>query len=376
MEILNSRYFCSVCMECSNHGSELERYILMLEVTSYTGGAQVPSARFRVRQYIPLLIGEGVEIREVPSRFGQYPPESRLIRPLWGAGAVGANFMATFKSWGTALTLLQREMISTMVTLEPFTKAPRVLDVDDAIFLLRQGKAAKRLAGMCETVICGNNYLAEWFSQYNSRIEILPTAVDTERYFVPSRGDSDDTRVIIGWIGTSGNLKFLSMLEEALARVLHLFPRAHLRVVSDQRPELNRLPLDRWEYNPWTPETEVGEIQGMDIGLMPLEDSPWARGKCSFKMLQYMACSIPVVVSPVGMNQEVLVEGEVGMGPRCTREWVDALAGLVADSHLRRRLGVRGREIVEAKYSLRGLAPRLASILKQAASHSPGRADG
>jgi glycosyltransferase involved in cell wall biosynthesis len=280
-------------------------------------------------------------------------------------GAVAANLPDVLASWQGDLTLLQREMISTLVTLEPFTKGPRVLDVDDAIFLYRQGRAAKRLAELCEVVICGNAYLGDWFSQFNKRIELLPTAVDTERYAPRIQPGAGDGGLTLGWIGTSGNLKYLTMIEEALLGVLDRFPRVCLRVISDRPPDLGRLPSDRWVFHRWTPESEVAQIQGMDIGLMPLEDSPWARGKCSFKMLQYLACGVPVVVSPVGMNQEVLLVGEVGLGARNSDEWAEALATLISDDALRHRLGAQGRAVVETKYSVRALAPKMASILKR-----------
>lgn len=337
----------------------------MLKVSCFTGGLHVPSARFRVRQYGPALEENGVSIRELPSRLGQYPPESRWLRPLWGMGALSANLPDVLASWKSDLSLLQREMISTLVTLEPLTKGPRVLDVDDAIFLYRQGRTARRLAGLCEVVICGNTYLGDWFSQFNDRIELLPTAVDTERYVPRTQPKGEDGGLTLGWIGTSGNLKYLTMIEDALLRVLERFPHVRLRVISDHSPHFDRLPSGRWSFHRWSPEAELAQIQEMDIGLMPLEDSLWARGKCSFKMLQYLACGVPVVVSPVGMNQDVLQIGEVGLGARNSGEWAEALATLISDDAFRHRLGLQGRAVVEANYSVRTLAPRLASILKR-----------
>lgn len=341
-----------------------------ISVAAFTGGSKVPGARFRVRQYIPSLEGEGVDMHELSSPLGQYPPESKWLRPAWGLGSLATNLPRVLESWMADVTLLQREMLSTLVTMEPFTRAPRVLDVDDAIFMYHEGRSAQRLARLSDTVICGNAYLGDWFSRFNGRIEILPTAVDTDRYVMCPQPKLDGTDVVLGWIGTSANLKYLEMVEEPIHRILAEFPQVKLRVISDRPPELKTLPGGRWEFHSWAAETEISQIQGMDIGLMPLEDSLWARGKCSFKMLQYMSCGVPVVVSPVGMNLEVLNIGEVGFGPRHLDEWVDALAALILDDRYRHRLGVNGRTAVESHFSVKSLAPKFASILKRASGRS------
>ena len=134
-------------------------------------------------------------------------------------------------------------------------------------------------------------------------------------------------------------------------------------VVSDSAPTFQEIPTYFIEFLHWSPDIEVQSIQGMDIGIMPIEDSVWERGKCSYKMLLYMACGIPVVVSPIGMNAEVLARGEVGLGPRSESEWVDALSGLLRDSEAREAMGRVGRQVVERHYSLENLAPRLGAYL-------------
>src|SRR5438445_4239438 len=133
----------------------------MLKVAAYTGGRHVPSARFRVRQYVPALRGLGVELREYEARFRSYPPSRKALRPLWGAAAISERMISAGASFWADMTLLQREMIATMLTVEPLTRSPRALDVDDAIWLRRDGSAAQRLARMCQVVSCGNDFLAE-----------------------------------------------------------------------------------------------------------------------------------------------------------------------------------------------------------------------
>ncbi len=337
----------------------------MLKVAAYTGGKNVPSARFRVRQYVSALRDSGVELREYFAAFGSYPPPHKPLRPLWATAALGERLVAAVRSHNADLTLLQREMISTLLTAEPLTREPRVLDVDDAIFLHRQGACARRLAQLCDTVICGNAYLAEHFSEWNSNVRLLPTAVDTDR-FQPASGELD-APLSIGWSGTSSGFSYLEAVAPAIRAALAAHPGSVLRVVADKRPALDGFPPSRLVYVPWSPENEVDEIRKMAIGIMPLEDSPWARGKCSFKLLTYMSCGVPVVASPVGMNTEVLAACG-GLGPRRWEDWTDALAGLLGSEACRKRLGQQGRRAVLERYSLRSVVPRLVEILK-----SPGK---
>src|SRR5205807_7501247 len=141
-----------------------------------------------------------------------------------------------------------------------------------------------------------------------------------------------------------------------------LFPyttlfRSILRVVSGEPPVFQNLPGGQVEYIRWTPENDPLSIQGMDIGLMPLDDTVFARGKCSYKMLLYMACGLPVVVSPVGMNAEVLKKGDIGFAASSESDWVEQLNLLLRDPDLRGRMGAMGRQVVVEHYSVEALAP-------------------
>jgi glycosyltransferase involved in cell wall biosynthesis len=333
-------------------------------VAAYTGGSNVASARFRVRQYIPALKALGVEVREFAAAFGSCPPPSKVLRPFWGAAALGDRLLSTVVSHGAEVTLFQREMISTLLTLEPLTQNPRVLDVDDAIWLHR-GTAASRLAGLCRTVICGNEFLAENFRQWNPDVRVLPTAVDTTRYF-PREWARVSPVKRIGWSGGSSNFPYLDVILPALRVVLDKRKDVIFRVVADRRPLLEGIAEDRIEFIPWSPQTEVQAIQEMTIGIMPLEDTLWARGKCSFKLLTYMACGVPALASPVGMNIEVLAAGR-GLGPRHCDEWIAALEWLLDDESQARKMSEAGRLAVANHYSLHALAPRLAAVLDSVA---------
>jgi glycosyltransferase involved in cell wall biosynthesis len=337
----------------------------MLKVAAYTSGRNIPSARFRVRQYIPLLRTLDVEIVEHCSRFGSSPPRRKALRPLWGAATVADRILSSAGSYQSDVTLLQREMVSTLCTVEPLTHGPRALDVDDAIWLRRDGSAARRLARLAQVVICGNDYLADHFSQWNDNVRILPTPVDTDRY-TPSRMPFEGARRI-GWSGESSNFKYLAPILPALRAVMDRHNDVIFRIVSEIRPRIEGIPEDRIEFIQWSPENEVRVLQEMAIGLMPLEDTPWARGKCSYKMLTYMACGVPVVASPVGMNATVLARGG-GYGPRRWDDWSDALECLLKNESRAAQMSEQGRRAVADHYSLRALAPRLADILESCRS--------
>ncbi len=336
----------------------------MKTVAAFTGGRDVPSARFRIRQYIEPLRREGIDLSEYPAPLGMFPPKIRLMRPFWGAATLASRIPGIAMSHGYDMTLFQREMISTLFTLERLARRPRLLDVDDAIWLLRGNGFAERLAGSCDAVICGNAFLAENFSRWNSRVAVIPTAVDTERY-VPGRPVEDP---VIGWSGVSSGLRDLYAIEPALSVVLERFPGARLRIVSDTAPSFRDIRRDRIEFIRWSQDNEVQAIRGMAIGIMPLEDSPWARGKCSYKMLTYMASGLPVVASPIGMNVEVLSLGEVGFGPRNADEWIDSLTLLSSNATERARMGGSGRRVAVERYSTGIVVKQLAGTLLQLAS--------
>jgi glycosyltransferase involved in cell wall biosynthesis len=348
-----------------------------LRVTALTGGKAVPSARFRVEQLAPALDRAGIDLDLRIARVSSFPPRNRWLRPLWLPATVLARIPAVAATHlgrpGNRVTLLQREFVSTLNTLEFATARPRVLDVDDAIWLRRGGGFAARLARQCDVVVAGNTYLAEWFGQHCERVEVLPTAVDTS-LFAPSTAEVVESRPpAVGWIGTSPNYPSLLLWKDALREVLERFPELRLRLCADRPLPTGVFPEGRVDWVPWSPAAEVPFLRSLDLGLMPLADSPWARGKCSFKMLQYLACGVPAVVSPVGMNVEVLAGAEVGRAAAVPGEAAAAIIDLLQDEATRRSLGRAGRLLVQDRYSVDVVAPRLAGILRAAARREGAR---
>jgi glycosyltransferase involved in cell wall biosynthesis len=332
-------------------------------VVAFTPGLDVPSRRFRVAQLLPALAEHGLAVDERVARFGAYPPRQRWLRPVWLGATLADRVPGILASRSADVTWLQREFASTLGTFERLTARPRVLDVDDAIWLHRGGRFAQRLAEQCESVICGNSFLAEQFGRWNRNVSVVPTAVDPARFSPLPNGSGEVGPPVIGWSGTSAGFPHLYAIEPALRKVLEAVPQARIRVMADRPPDFRTLPGARVEFVRWSAEREVDAIRGMRVGVMPLPDSDWARGKCSYKMLLYMACGVPAVVSPVGMNADVLAHGDVGAGPRTEREWVDALVLLLRDAALAGARGAAGRDVVLRHYAVTHVAAAVAARL-------------
>ena len=336
-----------------------------LKVAAYTKGLMTPSARFRIRQQIPFLEQQGISVKEFPSLFSSYPQSSKFLLPVMAAAALASRVPDIIKGYRCDVSILQREMLSMITTLEPLVKRPVVLDVDDAIFLRRGGKAARRLAKLAEHVICGNDFVAEYFRSLNPQVSVIPTAIDTNRYVpVPVRLDNRHQGKVIGWMGTKSNFKYLYQIESALEKVVSLQPEIRLKIVADESPVFARKLNKHLDYIPWCPDRDVSEIQSMSVGIMPLSNGDWERGKCSFKMLQYMACGIPVVVSPVGMNSQILAMGEIGYSAVTEGQWVEGILQLINDTDQAQAMGKVGRSIVEEHFTIEKISFQVAEVLQ------------
>ena len=260
------------------------------------------------------------------------------------------------------LCLLQRPLVSTLFTCEPLIKVPYIFDVDDAIFLHKRSFSVDLISRRAAHIICGNSFLADYFSKFSS-VSILPTAVDTT-YFVPST-DKVTKEGIIGWSGSSSGFKYLYQIEDALSIVLNVVKNSKIKIVSNCEPHFTKIPKNRVIFEKWSASTEVKAIQSFTIGIMPLDDSLWSRGKCSYKMLTYMACEIPVVVSNVGMNEDVLKLGKAGFSASDTSSWVESLITLLSESNNRCLMGKEGRKVVENNYSNEVVVPKLVEVFNK-----------
>jgi glycosyltransferase involved in cell wall biosynthesis len=253
-------------------------------------------------------------------------------------------------------------------------RIPYVVDYDDAIFHRYETQASRlgriilkdkinSIMRQANLVIVGNRFLRDRAISVGARhVELLPTVVDLTRY--TARLPDQDHPFTIGWIGSPSTVKYLSLVESVLAEFC-AGERARIVVVGARDARLARV---KAEIRPWSESTEVADIQSFDIGIMPLPDEPWERGKSGYKLIQYMASMRPVIASPVGVNCEIVEHGVNGFLASSQSEWRDALEALLASRDLRNRLGKAGRKKVESAYCLAITAPRLAAALRNALS--------
>ena len=350
----------------------------MIKVAALTSGQHVPSARFRIRQHIYSLRDMGIYVREyipIVNRYALLPSilrnvNHKYVLPLyafWGIAKLAACTPGIIGGWKTQVTWLERSLLPGYLTLEPLLKRPLVFDLDDSIWLDRPfgRSAAIQIAKHADTIIAGNKYLADWLTHWARDIRIVPTAVDTD-LFRPTDPSTKSTNKFftIGWMGTASNLVFLYDIEESLTRFVQDHKDTSLMVVSDAIPAFRKFPSDKMKYIPWTPGWEAEAVRQMDVGLMPLPDNEWTRGKCSFKMLQYMACAIPVIVSPVGMNTEVLSMGNVGLSAATPGEWYEALDEIFHHPRWHIEWGKTGRGVVKRHFSSKVISAQLGSIFQ------------
>jgi glycosyltransferase involved in cell wall biosynthesis len=339
-----------------------------MKIYAFTQGIKNPSSRFRIRALMDLLECSGYKITVAEALSSAYPPESGTIqRLIWLTRELLYRLPQVLKSHQYDAVILQREMISTLPTFEILTKRPRIFDVDDAIWLHRNGIATNFILRRVDHIICGNQYIADYCLKFKKPMTIIPTGVDTDRFKQLNSQVSAEVnqKKIIGWSGTSSGFKFIYEIESELNKVLLENPNWILRIVSNQKPVFKILSIDKYEYIEWSEENEVQTIAEMDIGIMPLTNTPWSCGKCSYKMLLYMACSVPVVVSDFGMNSEVLSHKFVGFGVSEKKDWVTHLNKLISDSQLRSEAGKNGREVVKEFYSLDVVVDKWVLVLNQ-----------
>jgi glycosyltransferase involved in cell wall biosynthesis len=325
-----------------------------------TQGSAVASTRFRILQNLPIITRSGFNPVVMHAKYSAYPPSPGNSRAKWFILAMYDGYRRALRANKSDICILQRELISTLFTFESLIKVPLLLDVDDAIFLGSRFHAAKRLAKRASITICGNEFLADYFSQY-SKVKIIPTGVD-DKHFVPLPS-SKRSQMTIGWSGASSGFKYLYSIEVALNVILERNPDVILMIIADIPPNFSLINSARVTYKKWSLESEVSDLQQFTIGIMPLTDGLYERGKCSFKMLTYMAIGIPVVVSTVGMNIEVLAMGDCGYGAKTNDDWVDALQSLIRDESSARNKGRVGRAIIEENYSTDVIGEKLASII-------------
>jgi len=327
-----------------------------------------PGQRFRFEQYLDYLHKNGFQSHisylidesddDAFYSSGRFFAKFRIllksIRKRWHDLKLAKNFDIVF---------LYRDAIMLGTTF--FEKRlkklgiPIVIDFDDSIWLndvsdgnrslafLKRPSKTPGIIKLCDTVFVGNKYLADFAAKYNTNVKIVPTTIDTE-YYVPFE-KTDHNPVCIGWTGSSTTLKHLSMAVPVLKKIRKKYgDKVYFKVISNE-PLL--ADIEGLENVKWKKETEISDLNKIDIGIMPLPDNQWTRGKCGFKGLQYMALEIPAVMSPVGVNNEIIDHGKNGFLATDDNDWYEKLCTFIDSFELRRRLGKEGRKTVIEKYS-------------------------
>lgn len=337
-----------------------------------------PGQRYRLEQWEPLLRERGVEITYQPFE------DKDLHEQLYKPGNIGRKLALVAPRFGRRFSLMRSVRQYDVVYI--FREAallgppvferlirrsgvPIIFDFDDAIFVsyrspsngylsyLKLASKTKTICRLAAHVMVGNPYLEEYARQFNPCVTMVPTTIDTQKYTIAPNQPASDPPVI-GWTGSFSTVQHLDTLRGALQKLAQS-ERFRLRVIGTPAYELEGVEV---EAMPWRSATELDDLRPIDIGVMPLPDDSWSKGKCGLKALQFMALGIPTICSPVGVNTEIIQNGENGFLAASEDEWVDRLGRLLRSAELRRRMGLAGRATVEQKYSATAQAPRVHEV--------------
>lgn len=236
-----------------------------------------------------------------------------------------------------------------------------IYNFDDAIYLRLPRHMARRVR-WAPWVVTGNKNLAEFARRHNPNVRVIESCVDTDNYYRPKSSYKAGNPLVIGWVGNPVNFRNLDVLCEAVYELSKKYDTV-LRIVCS-RPYVAAEQDVPIEFVKWSLEDEVTNLLALDIGVMPLVDNEYNRGKEGYKLKQYMACGLPVVCSPVGKNRELVEDGAMGFWASTKEEWVEKLSMLIESESLRERLGKAGRAFIEQHYSLRVIAPELKQLIE------------
>jgi glycosyltransferase involved in cell wall biosynthesis len=341
---------------------------------------EAPSQRFRFEQYLELLEKDGYQI-EYHSFIDEktweklYLPGNYFFKVTSILKSFVRRWLLLFSIKKNDLIFIHREMahIGPPIfewILAKVLRKKYIYDFDDAIWLPNYSQSNakfQRLKAYWKVNYCmkwayrisaGNQYLANYASQFNSNVFIIPTTIDLLHHHT-LQTDYEKKDIVIGWTGTLTTMHYLDFLIPILEELEQDFEFTFL-VISNQEPsfKLNSLKFVKWEK-----DSEIEDLAQISIGVMPLYEDIWSKGKCGFKGLQYMALGIPSLMSPVGVNTEIVEHGKNGFLPNSQEEWKDTLKELLVNKDLRSRIGNEGLKTIQEKYSVRANYPKYKALL-------------
>src|SRR4030043_383275 len=312
-------------------------------------GFTIAASRYRLLKYIPYLESKGVK-----TTVSLYP---RSLKE---------NFQFFNDLPQYDIVFLQRKRFNQPQLGMLRRRAKKIVyDLDDAV-MYRNSKAKdpvsstrrRRFVQMIKNsdfVIAGNEFLKREVFPFNPNVEVIPTAIDQERYHLKTY-PSQKKEVTLGWIGDHGSVHYLERMRPLFEKIGRKYPHVELKIVCDTFIDCDRMNVIKKN---WTLDEEVADLQGFDIGLMPLVDDPWSWGKCGLKIIQYQGVGVPVVCTPVGINKDLVEDGVNGFYAMNPEEWEKKLSLRSEDSELRKKMGEEGRKRVLESYTYQACAPRL-----------------
>lgn len=325
----------------------------MKKILFISKGAEASSTRYRALQFFPLLESAG------------FTPVHHTV-----GGRLGSYLSALRRAkQADCVVVLRKTFPSLYLRLLRMSARRLVFDFDDAIFCNTDGSASttrmKRFAAtarLVDHIIAGNEFLAAKACKFNAAVTLIPTSLDPDRYDI--QASKSDRHFDLVWIGSKATRKYLMDAIPWIALAAAHIPNLRLKFIADfDLPDFGipTLPVK------WQKETEAAEIASAHLGIAPMRDDDWSRGKCALKVLQYMAAGLPVVSSKTGANTEVIGDGQCGCLASSPQEWVDCLASLAANPELRHRLGKAGQKRVRSSYSLVAAFTQLRATLEKLA---------
>jgi glycosyltransferase involved in cell wall biosynthesis len=328
-----------------------------------------PGQRFRCEHFIPILEKEGYEITysNLLSAWDDvhfYKRGYYIVKLFIFLKSFFIRCFDVCRAFRYDAIFIYREAFMVGTTCFEralqFSGTPILYDFDDSIWLtdtsngnqnlewLKNAKKTDTIISLSKLVVVGNQYLANYSLQFNSNVVVIPTTIDTD-YHIPTQ-KIPQNQVCIGWTGTETTLRHFRILEPVLEKIKLKYGNAvSFKQISNTVYENENLQLISI---PWSVETEIEELQKIDIGIMPLPDDEWAQGKCGFKGLQYMSLEIPTMMSPVGVNTEIIEHGKNGFLACNDTEWETQLCNLIENKELRQTIGTAGRQTIIERYSI------------------------
>jgi glycosyltransferase involved in cell wall biosynthesis len=325
-----------------------------MEIAFLVSRLDKPSTKFRIIAYLPLLRESGIKTEVFP--------RSKKTIGRWRI----FSKLSTYD-----LVVIQKKLFSFMELAYIRQQSRKLIyDFDDAVMFKKgermdmnkplRNKRFDRTIRFCDHVIAGNQFLKEESRLVSDRISVLPTPVDIDKY-IPIEKAGGKKGVTIGWLGSKSTIRYLKTLTPVFSELQSRFSDVHITVVSDRFEGIEEITAIK---KIWREDEEVQDLQSFDIGIMPLPDDSWTKGKCGFKLLQYGAVGLPGICSPVGVNREIVLDGINGFHANTHQEWFDRLNQLISSPELRNRMGKAGRERVVKEYSLQAIWPKFLMTIR------------